>query len=186
MSWRLPTTVEVRGTVYDVRTDYRAILDICTALTDIELMEQERIYVALDIFYPAFDTMPPEHLQEAIRECYKFINLGKLESEDKKSPRLIDWETDFVHIAGPVSRIAGTEIRAVEYMHWWTFISLYNEIGDCYFAQIVRIRDKKAKGRPLDKSDREFYRNNRDVIDLDPRYTQEEQDLFDMWTGGGT
>lgn len=185
MSWRLPTDVAIQGTAYDIRTDYRAILDICTALSDPELTEQERVYTALQIFYPAFPEMPPQHIQQAVEECYRFINLGKLETEDKKSPRLVDWETDFVHIAGPVSRIAGTEIRAVKYMHWWTFIALYNEIGDCYFAQIVRIRDKKAKGKPLDKSDREFYRNNRTAIDLDPKYTQAEQELFDMWTGRG-
>ena len=52
--WRglLPTCVEVGGTQYEVRSDYRAVLDICTALSDPELSDEERAEIALDIFYP--------------------------------------------------------------------------------------------------------------------------------------
>lgn len=67
-------------------------------------------------------------------------------------------------------------------LHWWTFLSAYYEIGDCLFAQIVRIREKKAKGKALDKSDREFYRKNRALIDIKTHYTEAEDDLVKMWT----
>ena len=68
-------------------------------------------------------------------------------------------------------------------IHWWTILAAYAEIGDCLFAQIVRIRDKKAKGKPLDKSDREFYRKNRDIIDIKQTYSEAENDLVNLWTG---
>lgn len=68
-------------------------------------------------------------------------------------------------------------------IHWWTILSAYSEIGDCLFAQIVRIRDKKAKGKSLDKSDREFYRKNRDIIDIKHTYSEAENKLVSFWTG---
>lgn len=182
MIYDLPTSVEVCGVEYDIRSDYRAILDICVALHDVELDEREKAYVALLIFYPDFESMPPEHYEEAIKQCYQFIDCGE-STQGKKQPRLMDWEQDFRYIVAPINRVAGKEIRSVEYMHWWTFISCYYEIGDCLFAQIVRIRDKKAKGKQLDKSEREFYRKNKDLIDLKQKYTQADNDTINMWIG---
>ena len=63
----------------------------------------------------------------------------------------------------------------------YSFLSFYQEIGDCLFAQVVRIRDKKAHGKSLDKQDREFYRKNRDIIDLKTTYTESEKDVLAAW-----
>ena len=93
----------------------------------------------------------------------------------------MDWEQDFQHIVAPINRVVGREIRDVEYMHWWTFVAAYYEIGDCYFAQIIRIRELRAKGKPLDKSDQEFYKRNRSAIDLKATYTEKENELLDQW-----
>ena len=88
---------------------------------------------------------------------------------------------DFDIIIAPINRIAGCEVRALEYLHWYSFLSFYQEIGDCLFAQVVRIRDKKAHGKSLDKQDREFYRKNRDIIDLKTTYTESEKDVLAAW-----
>ena len=75
----------------------------------------------------------------------------------------------------------GTEIRALEYLHWWTFIAAYNEIGDCTFSQVVNIRNKRAMGKPLDKGEREFYRKNRELVDFQKKYTSEDDELISKW-----
>lgn len=77
----------------------------------------------------------------------------------------------------------GREIRASEPLHWWSFLAAYYEIGDCTFAQVVRIRDRLARGRPLDRQDREWYRQNRRLVDMKRRYTAAEDTLLDVWTG---
>lgn len=69
----------------------------------------------------------------------------------------------------------------MEYLHWWTFLSAYMGIGDCLFAQVVRIRDIKARGKKMDKQDREFYRRNRDLIDIKVKTTDAEEKLFAEW-----
>lgn len=42
MEYTLPKTVIVGGREYSIRSDYRAILDICEALTDPELSSEEK------------------------------------------------------------------------------------------------------------------------------------------------
>lgn len=184
MIYDLPTSVEVCGAEYSVRSDYRAVLDICTALMDPELDDQGKAVVALEIFYPDFESMPLEHLAEALKRCFWFISCGDEGEQARKAPKLMDWEQDFQYIVAPVNRVLGREIRAVDYLHWWSFISAYCEIGDCLFAQIIRIRDRKARGKPLDKADQEWYRQNRRLVDLRTTYTEQENNVLKQWMGG--
>lgn len=182
MTYDLPTSLSVGGELYEIRPDFRPMLDICFALNDPSLGDDDVGEAILTVFYPDFENIPPEHFGEAIKKCFWFLNCGD-SGTPQKSPRLVDWEQDFPLIAAPVNRIMGREIRAMEYLHWWTFVSAYREIGDCLFAQVVGIRSKKAKGKKLDKSDQEFYRQNRDIIDFKTTYTNAEETLLEKWGG---
>ena len=96
----------------------------------------------------------------------------------------MDWEQDYSLIIAPINRVIGGEVRSVEYMHWYTFLAAYQEIGDCTFAQVVRIRDHLARGKSLDKSDREWYRKNRHLVDFKRKYTSADDALMKEWGGG--
>lgn len=189
MDYGLPKSVEIGGEEFSVRYDFRVILDIFEALNDPELDDQDRALAVLQMFYVDFDALTD--YEGAIKACFEFIN-GSDAKEQKKGPRLVSWEQDFRYIVSPVNHVLGKEIRDIEYdpetntggLHWWTFLSAYLEIGDCLFAQIVRIRDKKARGKKLDKTEQEFYRKNRDLIEIKTKYTESENDLIKMWTGG--
>lgn len=181
MMYDLPTSLEVCGTEYPIETDFRVILDIFSVLSAVELTSEEKCIGVLGMFYPGFFAMPWEHTEEAIKQCFWFINGGNGETQ-KKTTKLMDWEQDFRLLIAPINRIAGQEVRALPYLHWWTFLSYYVEIGDCYFAQIVRIRDLKAKGKLKDKADKEFYRRNRDAIDIKRRYSEAEEEVIKGWT----
>lgn len=183
INYALPTTVTVNGKEWAVRSDFRAILDIISALNDANLREEEKVYVTLKIFYPQFDEMKTEDLQEALEQCFRFIDCGN-EEDEKKQPKLVDWEQDFQYIITPINAVAGKEVRALDYLHWWTFISYYCEIGgECLFAQIVNIRDKQARGKSLDKQEREWYRRNKSKVDIKNRYTDAEEELLKIWGG---
>lgn len=185
MIYELPKSLEVGGTEYEIRSDFREILDIIEILNDVELKEQERGFFTLLFFYPDFENIPADHHREAIEQCFWFINGGKHDqTAGKKPPRLMDWEQDFPYIIAPVNRVIGREIRADAYLHWWTFLSAYMEIGECTFAQIVHVRDAKNRGKPLDASDKEWYRKNRELVDLKTRYTSDEEEFFRKWGGG--
>ena len=77
------------------------------------------------------------------------------------------------------NKVLGREIRGKEHLHWWTFISAYYEIGECLFAQIVNIRQKKAYGKKLDKAEQEWYRKNRDLVDIKRQYTASEVEALE-------
>lgn len=190
MYYELPTSVTIDGEEYDIRTDFRVILDIFAVLADPELTKQEKAWATLQIFYPDYDQIPRFAQREALQACFDFISMGERDTEHN-GPRLVDWERDFPLIAAPINRVLGYEIRAVPYdrerneggLHWYTFLAAYYEIGDCTFAQVVRIRDKLARHRPLDKQDKQWYRANRRLVDIPMQYTDSEQKLLAEWGG---
>ncbi len=82
-------------------------------------------------------------------------------------------------LAPAINRVAGQEVRAAEYIHWWTLLGYYYEIGgDCMFANVVAIRDKIKRGKKLEKHEKELYRRNKDIIDLKSKYSSAEKDLL--------
>lgn len=190
MIYSLPKTATVGGTELAIRYDFRVILTILEVLNDIELDDSDKAEAMLDLFY-----MNPEqigNISEAINECYRFIDMG--ESSQKKSPRVMDWEQDFRYIIAPINRVLGKECREIPYdyenntggLHWWTFMGAYMEIGgDCMFSQIVSIRDKQARGKKLEKHEKEWLRRNSDIVEFKQKFTEAENDLFKEWMGGG-
>lgn len=183
MNYELPTTVEIGDATYNIRSDYRPILDIMTALNDPELSDAEKAFVAFRIFYPEWKDIPQKDYEEAIRKCYWFIDGGRDFQQSKKSPKLMDWDQDFPYIIAPINRIAGQELRSVPYCHWWTFLSYYYEIGECVFSQIVSIRHKRKTGK-LEKWEQKWYRENKELVDIKTKYTNAEDDLIAKWTKG--
>ncbi|MBQ0165389.1 MAG: hypothetical protein KBS75_09375 [Bacteroidales bacterium] len=171
----LPTSVEIDGKEYPIRTDFRAALDIIFALNDPDLNDNERAGVLLRIFYPQ-DI--PENVQEAVAKCFWFLSCGDDNKDSTQRPKMMDWEQDFPIIVGAVNAVAGKEVRAEKSLHWWTFIGYYQNIGDCTFATVVSIRKKLKKGQKLDNSEREFYRNNREMVDFKTRYSSDEEALL--------
>lgn len=174
-AWRLPTAIELQGKEYAIRTDFRAILDIIAAQNDPELTDEEKIVVLLEVLYK--DQVPAELLEEACRKAGEFIDAGMGEHEDKKppSPRLMDWEQDAPILIPAINKVLGTEVRMQDYVHWYTFLGAYMEIGEGLFASVVSYRNKKAKGKKLEKWDQEFYRSNKRLIDLKVRKPERDE-----------
>ena len=90
MMYDLPKRLEVGGNEYDIRSDYRAVLDICTALSDPELSAHEKVLVTLQIFYPDFESMDPEDYKEALEKCYWFVDCGDEYDTKQSAPKLMD------------------------------------------------------------------------------------------------
>lgn len=186
---RLKKNVEIGGKEYEIRSDFSVILDILEAMEDPDINQQECAYIILNIFYLNYEQIPPEHYQEAINRCMDFINVG-MPKKTGKSPQIVSWGKDFPIIVGAVNRILGYDIRSVPYdagtntggVSWETFMSAYTEIGDCLFAQIVSIRNKLVRGKKLEKHEKEWYRDNKELVDIEKRYTQAEKDILSAWT----
>ncbi|MBE5957744.1 MAG: hypothetical protein E7254_02630 [Lachnospiraceae bacterium] len=175
MIGRLPTKVAVGDIEWDIRTDYRDILTIFCAFNDPELNTEEKVIVCLTIFYIDFDKLNPSLYKEAYERAIWFFNQGK-NQEDKHSPKLLDWEQDESLIFSEVNKVAGMEVRNLEYMHWWTFMGYYMGIGEGLFSEVLNIRSKKAKNKKLEKHEKEFYAQNKSLIDLKIKLSEEEKE----------
>ena len=178
--WELPTSISVNNTEYAIRTDYRAVMDLLTAFSDKEMLgeseEETNIIRALLVLNILFvDEVKPEDQNEAIKKAIEFIDMGIESSRDVKKPTLMDWEQDAPLIIPAINKVLGREIRADKYMHWWTFLSAYMEIGECSFTHIINIRDKKAKGKKLEKWELEYIQEHKDIVLLREKFTEKEQ-----------
>lgn len=191
-AWKLPTSLEVGGKEYAIRTDYRVILDILAAMNDPEIFEPgmtedekkiEQTMTMLQILYIDFDSIPQKDYQEAAEKAVDFIDCG-IKGDDKPKPRTMDWEQDAPIIAPEVSKVAGRDIRVGE-THWWEFFGYYLGIGEGVFNTIVSIREKRRKGKKLEKWEKEFYQNNKNLIDLKvkkaERSDEEKEALRDLF-----
>ena len=182
-----PTSLEVDGRSYAIRYDFRAVIDVINILNSPDFQDSEKYFGALKIFYVDFQKLPMRCYQEAIAQCYDFISYGNKSSD---GPTLMSWEQDLKYIIPPISKTIGQDVRSILYdsqtntggLHWWTFLSAYMEMGDCLFAQILKIREKQSKGKPLDASEKEWYQKNRDMVDLHDSYTAADDALLAEWT----
>lgn len=188
-AWELPTSLEVGGKEYAIRTDYRVILDILAAMNDPEIFvpgmteeekKMEQSMTMLQILYIDFDSMPPRDWKEAAEKACDFIDCG-IKDDGKPKPRTMDWEQDAPLIVPAINKSVKIDVRSVKYMHWWTFFGLYMEIGESTFSTVVSIRDKMRRGKKLEKWEQEFYHNNKHLVDLKARKierSEEEKDAL--------
>lgn len=179
-AWGYPQSVYANGHEYPIRTDYRAVIDLLVALADPDMVgetEEETNYIkcmlVMQIMIPNYQKVVEEDVDEVIKEIFSFIDMGI--QGKKKAVKTMDWEQDAVLIIPAVNKVLGKEIRAESYVHWWTFLSAYLEIGECSFSNILHIRQKKATGKKLEKWEQDFIRDNRDMVILKTKLTEEEE-----------
>lgn len=183
IGYELPTSLNVGGVDFAIRTDFRAILDILIACNDPELTDEEKSWVLLEIIYPECDSIPTEHLEEACKKASDFIDCGH-KDDGKHHPKLVDWEQDAPLIIPAINKVAHTEIRSTPQLHWWTFVSYYMEIGESLFSSVVSYRDKRAKHKKMEKYEKEFYKENKSLIDFKTNISTEDQkkkDSLEKW-----
>jgi len=180
--YELPTSVVVGDKQYPIRNngDYRMVLDCFTILEDIELNQKERIIATLIIFYDGFEDISDidafSDVTEAVDAMYRFFNCGQPEDVNSApKPKLIDWEQDSTIICSAINNVARTEVRALPYLHWWTFMGYYMAVNEGFFSTIVGIRHKLATGKKLEKYEQEFRRDNMKYFIWNSRTIQQNE-----------
>ncbi|MCI9082839.1 MAG: hypothetical protein HFI70_11220 [Lachnospiraceae bacterium] len=177
----LPESLTVSGIECPIRSDYRNVLQVFEAFQDPELEEVEKWIVAAYLLFEDFSCADDVfkalnngfEFSEAQKQILWFISTGQPEKEILDKP-VYDWKKDEQIIFSAVNKVAGKETRELEYLHWWTFLGYFNEIGEGSFSYIVNIRDKLNRGKKLEKHEREFLSRNKELVKLEPPKTKEE------------
>ena len=187
----IPTTIVIDNQEYPIRCkgDYRMVLDCFSCMSDFDLDEQERLYGSLIIFYEDFNDntdfigMDTETLEQLVAKMYNFMQCE--ENPLKTMPfRAIDWDKDSQLICSAVNKVAHMEVRAVEYLHWWTFIGYFSEVGESVLSTVVGIRTKIKKGKKLEKYEKEFKASNPHYFIWDSRTAEQkrdDEDILSIW-----
>ena len=166
-SWTLPRVAVIDGEEYAIHADFRDVLEIIGYLEDVSQPEFLRWHVALALFY---QRMPP--VQPGMEYLCSFLRGGG--QEIAPGPKLLDWQQDASAIVSDINRVAGQEIRALPFVHWWTFLGWFHAIGQGQLSVLVGIRDKLRRGKKLEAWEQEFYRENRQRVTLHKRRSPEE------------
>ncbi len=172
----LPKSLEIDGTNYEINSDFRAVLGIFQAFNDDELDDDLKAYVCINKLFLHPKSIPPRALQEAVNKAFWFCNGGDMPKSEPSRIKTFDWEHDEAIIFPAVNKAAGCEVRALPYMHWWTFLGYFGELGEGLFSTVMNIRHKRAEGKKLDKWEREFLRKHKELILL---HTSEERKAID-------
>jgi hypothetical protein len=174
----LPTNLEVEGREYEIRSDFRVALLIFQAYSDNDLTDYEKARVCVECLYKEI----PEDYGKAIEKALWFLDGGDMPKSKKAPKKIMDWEQDESIIFPAVNKVAGYETRRCEYLHWWSFLGLFNEVGEGLYSSVMNIRSKKAKGKKLEKWEKEFYNDHKELVDLKHKPTAEEQAELDLVT----
>lgn len=177
----LPEYLAVGRKEYKIRSDYRNVLQVFEAFSDPELEHGEKwivaIYLLMEPFVCADDVYAAADsgfdINEAVSRIIWFISAGQ-NMGDKKEQPTYDWAQDEQIIFSAINKISGKEIRGMEYLHWWTFLGYFNEVGESSLTFIIGIRSKLNKKKKLEKHEREFLNNNPGMVRLEKRKTAEE------------
>ena len=190
--YELPTSVDINGESYKIREngDFRVILHCFEVLSAEDLTKKERIIACLMTFYEGLDEVEDvlrlPDMEEAVKQMFNFMNAGQ-EEQSRASVKLIDWEKDSLLVSSAINNVAGKEIRAEKFLHWWTFIGYYMAIGECALSQIVAIRYKIAHNEKLEKHEKKFRAENPQYFNIDYRTAEQkeaEEYIQNLWNGG--
>lgn len=184
----LPEVLTVGGEDYSIRTDYRNILQVFEAFQDPELTQEEKwivaIYLLFEDFSRADDVLESAQdgfdLCEAMKKISWFISAGQPEKQVLEQPTY-NWTQDEQMIFSAINKVAGRETRELDYLHWWTFLGYFNEVGEGTFSFIVGIRHKLNKGKKLEKHEKEFLSHNKELVLMKKPLTKEEQEQEDAY-----
>ena len=82
-------------------------------------------------------------------------------------------------IVADVNRVAGREIRELEFVHWWTFLSWFHAIGEGQLSALVALRTKLARGEKLTEAERAYYAADPQKVRLQKPYDADAKALLE-------
>ena len=160
---QLPETVEVDGTTYRVKTDFREWIKFADVCTDFELTAEEKLYYIYDLF----EEDAPRDLIKGVQALFEFFAADDLPKTGiqaetsgtktaKGKPPVFSYYYDSAYILGAFLREYNIDLIDVEYMHWYKFRALLEAVPDksplkervAYRAiNAAEIQDNKERAR---------------------------------------
>lgn len=171
---------------YLIRTDYRVGIQISQALEDEDLTLQERLAVAFSLLYG--NGVPPT--ETAYQGLKWFLNGGNpLEQEDEQESaeegevgiRFFSFDYDAARLYSGFRRMYDIDLDKIP-MHWFRFLALLGDLGECAFTQVAHYRT--ADVSKMDKETRRTYLMMRRKYGLPQPESEESREFMEKLRGG--
>lgn len=171
---KLPTDYE--GLKID--TNFRSFILFELLMQDNELKEEEKIYLAINLFYKE----PPEDLKKAIEGILWFYRCGEEEKKVGKSggesrkKQIYSYEYDAKLIYSAFLDQYGVDLNEINYLHWFKFKALFEGLkSDNKICEIMSYRSIDLN-KIKDKDERKKYRKLQREFALPDNRTIEEKE----------
>lgn len=180
LSEKLPTKIRVNNKIYDINYDFRTAIKTIECFEDEDLDYSEKIYITLQNIYKGA-VFEDEDIKEAYQKAIKFLDLGKEtnEKDDNQRPRIYSFSKDENYIFSGINSTHGINLQKEKDLHWWTFMSLFLDMGDnCFFSELIYYRKRKAEGK-LTEYEKKKYNEIKDLVEIDNKpKINESKELF--------
>ncbi|MBU5419603.1 bacteriophage Gp15 family protein [Acetanaerobacterium sp. MSJ-12] len=166
---------------YLIRTDYRIGIQISQILGDPECDEVERLVLASQLLFGAG---VPDY-ETAIRGLQWFVAGGEedkpTEEEEGENINYFSFDADAGRIYSGFRRAYGIDIDR-ERMHWFRFLRLFGDLGECAYTQVIDFRT--ADLSKMDKDTRAAYMKMRRKFALPQPKDPDEEKFMAALNGG--
>ena len=170
----LPKSLDVGGKRYGINSDFRIVLNLFEVLQLDELTDLEKAYITVNVLYT--EEIPDKDFEEAVKKAYWFCDGGDMPKSQPSKVKTLDWKHDESVIFPAINKAAGCEVRTLPYLHWWSFLGYFGEIGEGLFSTVMNIRLKRAEGKKLEKYEKDFLRKHKELVVL---HSEEERKAID-------
>lgn len=174
----LPTFVEIEGKEFEINTDFRTSILFELLMQDDNVNEEEKIYMALELYYPEI----PPNINEAIDQMLWFYRCGKDIKESRgtgkgKSTQIYSFNFDDDYIYSAFLDQYGVDLQDIEYLHWWKFKAMFKSLKED--NEIVKIMGYRAMdiNKIKDKEQKLYYKKMQDLYKIP--LPQDEQDKLE-------
>lgn len=162
---------------YLIRTDFRIGIQMSLCLDDPDLTDIEKHSICINLL---FGEGVPEY-KTAINGITWFLQCGQEKDNSESintepnitnSSQPFDFDEDGYKILTAFKRAYSIDLKTCK-LHWFEFISMLSDLGDCFFNTVVDYRT--ADTSKMDKETAKFYNKMKERFAIKEKLSEEER-----------
>ena len=196
---RPPETVLIRGTEYEINSDFRASILFELLMQDDEVSNIKKIENAIGLYFPKGYPVN-EDVNDVFQAIIWFYRCGRSDKERKIDKPEIDdaddyddepvaysFDYDDEYIYAAFRQQYGINLNTIKNLHWWEFRAMFKALDhNCEFVKIMGYRTVKITSE-MSKTEKAFLRKMKSVhaLPISEKELEETNALIDALMNGG-
>ncbi len=174
----VPTSVDIDGVEYEINSNFRYGILFELLMQDSTIEEKDKIYMALDLYYPVI----PTNIDEAIEKILWFYKCGKDEAKvkstgkDRGATQIYSFEYDDDYIYSAFLDQYRVDLQDIKYLHWWKFKAMFKSLKED--NMIVKIMGYRSidLSKIKDKEQKEYYKRLKEMYKIPSSVSKSERE----------